>query len=180
MRTSIRLAVLFTSFCLSWSTTIVAKDGSATAQKAAPVVAKKKYHYNPWKDDPNYRFYISGKVALAPELDPAGKGFREVYIELYTTAAEDSKPYAWTKYVLAADPTGTFLDFKVTEKNIHFTSLYPDRNIAMPTLKIRLTKYGLMGAESPGDMVGILQGVKIGDDELIVTVNRVAAPVFAH
>ena len=159
---------------------MLAKGGSATVQKTAPVVAKKKYHYNPWKDDPNYRFYLSGKVALAPGLAPAGKDFREVYIELYTTAAEDSKPYAWTKYVLAADPTGTFLDFKVTEKNIHFTSLYPDRNVPMPTLKIRLTKYGLMGAESPGDMVGLLQGVKIGDDELIITVNRVAAPVFAH
>ena len=184
MRMHSKLTVLLTSIYLSWSLPALAKgdgDGNhASKHKSTQAPAKKKYHYNPWKDDPTYKFYLSGKIALAPELNAAAKDVREVYIELYTAGTEGAQPYAWTKYVLIADPSGDFLDFKVTEKNIHFNSLYPDRNTPMPTLKIRLTKYGLMGAESPGDLVGIIQGVKIGDDELVVTVNRPATPVYAH
>ena len=115
----------------------------------------------------------AGKILLKDNLAAEANGIRTLFIVLYDLDSPKPMPYGAVKEVLDQDPpAGEFFDFLVTREKIQ--TMNP--NAPLPKrlrLKVRLDRDGQGGMDQPGDLVGTLEGVSLGDSTSRIVISEV-------
>lgn len=104
---------------------------------------------------------LDGKLA-----EKASVGIRTLYIILYNAQSAAPMPYGALKVDLDKDPKGSVFKGTLDSSNVMMMSGGP-----LPEslkIKARLDKDGSAGKDSPGDLVGLAEQVKLGSDVSIV------------
>lgn len=120
--------------------------------------------------------YASGTVEISPDLVPAAKGMRTLYIVALPPAESGMRmPLGAARYNVSEDASGKFLSFTLTPETMQ---LMPGAGGMMPgefRLKARLDADGAGGMDQPGDLTGEVATVKNGSEGITITINRVAS-----
>lgn len=114
----------------------------------------------------------SGKVVIKPELVSQAQGMRTVYIIVRDPTSPMPMPLGALATTISSDPKGTVLEFKLTKDNLRMMSAMDDQHPAKITIKARLDWDGLGGADTPGDIVGLVEQVDWGSQGLTVELDQ--------
>jgi hypothetical protein len=87
-------------------------------------------------------------------------GLRTLYIIVYDSQSSMPMPYGALKIDLSKDPQGTVYKGSLNSNNINVMSGGPLPETLR--IKARLDRDGSAGKDSPGDVVGTIEGVKKG------------------
>lgn len=113
-------------------------------------------------------------VSLEVSIDDAAlvkkdAGIRTLYVILYDAESQRPMPYGAIKIDLKEDAKGTFYTGDLTSDNVQAMGGGPvPKNLR---LKARLDKDGSAGMDSPGDLVGTAEKVKVGD-KVKIKINK--------
>ena len=113
--------------------------------------------------------YAKGQVVLAPELNVAAKGIHTLFI--IASRVDGPMPLGAFKKTLGSDAEGAFYDFVLTKDNMQLMAgdgTWP----AEIKLKARLDMDGFAGPDQPGDIVGEVFPVALGQDGIEIRLNR--------
>ncbi len=114
----------------------------------------------------------SGKVVLKPELISQAQGMRTVYLIVRDPASPMPMPLGAMVTTISGDPNGTVLEFKLTKDNMRMMAAVDEQHPAKITIKARLDLDGLGGADTPGDIVGMVEQVDWGSQELTIELDQ--------
>jgi hypothetical protein len=94
-------------------------------------------------------------------------GIRTLYVIVYDTESKMPMPYGAMKVELKADAKGSIYKGELTTANV--VSMNPGAPLPKTLrLKARLDKDGAAGKDQPGDAVGNIASVKVGETAKIV------------
>jgi hypothetical protein len=125
--------------------------------------------------------YASGIVEISPELVPAAKGMRTLFLVALPPAESGMRmPIGAARFSVSQDASGRFVHFALTPETMQV--MPGSASGGMPAqfrLKARLDADGTAGMDQPGDLVGELESVTTGSRNLVITINRVASGVVS-
>jgi hypothetical protein len=109
----------------------------------------------------------SVEITVDDKVAKNAAGVRTLYVIVYDNESKMPMPYGAMKIELKADAKGSIYKGDLTTANVQRMSA----QAALPKsirLKARLDKDGSAGMDQPGDVVGKLDNVKVGDAAKIV------------
>lgn len=113
---------------------------------------------------------VRGRVVLAPEVAPAARGVRTLY--LIVSPSERPMPFGAFRKSLGADPEGEVYEFALTLDNLQRMRMdepWPESF----KVKARLDRDGAAGPDQLGDLVGEVTGLTPGAKDVVVNIGRV-------
>ncbi len=111
-----------------------------------------------------------GTIELTPELAGSAQGITTLFIIINDADSPRPMPYGAVKEHLSADFTQPFT-FTLTREKM--TMMNPDAPLPQNMrLKARLDRDGVAGVDQPGDLVGIVDGVKFGGSGVTLRIDR--------
>ncbi len=111
-----------------------------------------------------------GTIHISKELEASAKGVRTLFISVYDSESRRPRPYGALKAILKQDAKGRIYEFDINPQNI--VVMNPAANPQVLRIKAKLDKDGGAGPDRPGDLVGIVRGIKRGS-EVKITIDRV-------
>lgn len=114
--------------------------------------------------------FARGKVVLADNLKDDATGIRTLYITVFDQN-RPMPPYGAFRKTLSEDPAGEVYEFAVTQERLQVMmegSPWP----ATARIKARLDRDGLGGPDQPGDLVGEVESVQPGTQDLVITIDK--------
>ena len=118
----------------------------------------------------------SGSVILPENLTPQAQGMRTLYI--IVRDAESPMPMPWGALVttLQEDPKGRVYSFLLTRENLRIMNpgAEPPKNLQ---LKARLDMDGMGGADTQGDIVGLIKSVPFGTQNIEIQLTNLITEV---
>ena len=113
----------------------------------------------------------SGKLKLGDGLNAKAKGIRTVFLVVYDPASRRPMPYGAQKMTLAKDASGEFTEFKITTTSLR--TMGAGGAVPNPLrIKARLDKDGNAGMDQPGDIVGMIENVKLGTKSVSILLDK--------
>ncbi len=112
--------------------------------------------------------YARGKVVLSDDLTEKAKGIETLFI--IASGMDRPMPLGALKKTLRGDAKGEVYEFVLTNESM----MRMDPNGAFPEqfkLKARLDRDGTAGPDQPGDLVGEVNPVHLGDD-IVIRIDR--------
>jgi len=115
---------------------------------------------------------LSGKLVLAKNRTAQAKGIRTVFLTLQDPASESRMPCAAEKFTLTKDASGEFYTFELTTDTL--------KMMGCPTVpekfnvKAKLDKDDSANPDAPGDIIGVLKGVKKGSKNIVIDLKDAA------
>lgn len=116
--------------------------------------------------------YASGTIFLDESLIPQAKGIRTVFITLFDSENTTGMPYGAIKYVLGSDSETEVLEFTLTRDNLRVMNEHASIPKSM-RIKARLDRTGQAGPDKPGDLIGELNPITLGANDVKLVINRV-------
>jgi hypothetical protein len=113
--------------------------------------------------------YAKGTVVLAPELTAAAKGIHTLFI--IASGPDKPMPLGAFRKTLSRDAEGAFYDFVLTKDNMQ-RMMGEDEWPAQFKLKARLDQDGSAGPDQPGDIVGEVFPVTLGQSDIEIRLTR--------
>lgn len=107
------------------------------------------------------------EVTVEDKVAKAATGVRTLYVIVYDNESKMPMPYGAMKVDLKADAKGSIFKGDLTTANVQ--RMNPQAPFPKSIrLKARLDKDGNAGMDQPGDVVGKVDGIKVGDNAKIV------------
>ncbi len=107
------------------------------------------------------------EVTVEDKVAKAAAGVRTLYVIVYDNESKMPMPYGAMKVDLKADAKGSIFKGDLTTANVQ--RMNPQAPFPKTIrLKARLDKDGNAGMDQPGDAVGKVDGIKVGDNAKIV------------
>lgn len=114
--------------------------------------------------------YAGGQIELSPDLARDAQGINTLFIIVNDPASPMPMPLGAVKERLDSDFTGSFSFTLTKEKMIMMNPDAPMPKVLR--LKARLDKDGVAGVDQPGDLVGIIDSVNLGDSNVLIRIDR--------
>jgi len=117
--------------------------------------------------------FARGSVVISDELAASAQGVRTLFI--IATGPDRPMPLGAFRKTLGSDAKGEFYEFVLTKDNMQRMmgdEPWPETF----KLKARLDGDGTAGPDQPGDLVGEVYPVKLGDEGVTIRINRLVAP----
>ena len=111
-----------------------------------------------------------GKIVLSDDLVDKAKGIHTLFI--IVSGNDRPMPLGAMRKTVGDDLKGEIYEFALTNEAMQRM----DMNTPWPEefrLKARLDQDGQGGMDQPGDLVGILEHVKLGSEGLVLKIDRV-------
>lgn len=112
-----------------------------------------------------------GKILLSPQLESQSQGMRTVYIIVKDPASAMPMPYGAMSTTLSNDPKGSVMSFMLTKDNLRIMNATADHPKTI-TIKARLDMDGMGGADSAGDIVGIVENIPWGSRDIQINLDQ--------
>ncbi len=112
-----------------------------------------------------------GKILLSPQLESQSQGMRTVYIIVKDPASAMPMPYGAMSTTLSNDPKGVVMSFMLTKDNLRIMNASADHPKTI-TIKARLDMDGMGGADSAGDIVGIVENIPWGSRDIQINLDQ--------
>ena len=113
----------------------------------------------------------SGTVELDPELTEKAKNISTLFIIVRDSNSPAPMPIGAARKTIGAGATGAFYDFVLTKEFLQL--MVAETNLPENlTIKARLDVDGMGGADTPGDLVGDVTGIKLGSKGFQIKINR--------
>jgi hypothetical protein len=114
----------------------------------------------------------SVEITVDDKVASAATGVRTLYVIVYDSESQRPMPFGAMKVELKADAKGSIYKGDLTTANVQ--RMNPHAPIPKTIrLKARLDKDGNAGMDQPGDVVGKLDSVKVGESARIVINTKV-------
>lgn len=113
--------------------------------------------------------FARGSVIISDELAASAKGVRTLFI--IASGPDRPMPLGAFRKTLGADAAGEFYEFVLTKDNMQRMmgeEAWPETF----KLKARLDVDGGAGPDQPGDLVGEVYPVKLGDEGVTIKIGR--------
>ncbi|MBM4250701.1 MAG: hypothetical protein FJ146_01890 [Deltaproteobacteria bacterium] len=117
--------------------------------------------------------FARGSVVIGEELVASARGVQTLFI--IATGPDRPMPLGAFRKTLGTDAQGEFYEFVLTKDNMQRMmgdEPWPDTF----KLKARLDVDGTAGPDQPGDLVGEVYPVRLGDEGVTIKINRLIAP----
>jgi hypothetical protein len=114
--------------------------------------------------------YVAGTVELPSEMRAEAEGIQTMFVTVFDEESPMPMPYGAMKERLPADLSQT-IEFSLTKEKMQIMN--PDSR--MPRymrVKVRFDKDGMGGADQPGDLVGVVEHVQFGADNVRVKIQQ--------
>jgi hypothetical protein len=114
--------------------------------------------------------YARGQIVVAPELAQVAQGIQTLFV--IVSGTEMPMPYAAVRRTLKTSLADEPYRLILTDENVQKMremELWP----AQFKLKARLDRDGVAGPDQPGDLVGEVPLVNAGDQNVVITIDRV-------
>jgi hypothetical protein len=114
--------------------------------------------------------YVAGTVELPTEMRSEAEGIQTMFVTIFDEESPMPMPYGAMKERLPAD-LGQPIEFSLTKEKMQIMN--PDAR--MPRymrVKVRFDKDGMGGADQPGDLVGIVEHVQFGADNVRLKIQQ--------
>lgn len=114
--------------------------------------------------------YVAGTVELPSEMRAEAEGIQTMFVTVFDEESPMPMPYGAMKERLPADLTQP-IEFSLTKEKMQIMN--PDSR--MPRymrVKVRFDKDGMGGADQPGDLVGIVEHVQFGADNVRLKIQQ--------
>ena len=114
--------------------------------------------------------YVAGTVELPSEMRVEAEGIQTMFVTVFDEESPMPMPYGAMKERLPADLTQP-IEFSLTKEKMQIMN--PDSR--MPRymrVKVRFDKDGMGGADQPGDLVGIVEHVQFGTDNVRLKIQQ--------
>ncbi len=118
--------------------------------------------------------YAAGKIEVAPEFKEDAQAFETLFVIVFDPDSPMPMPMGAMKERL----NGGFKDgfsFALTKEKMLRMAMAGGDDSQHPKylrIKARLDKDGLAGPDQPGDLVGIVENVPFGSDQVIVKIEK--------
>lgn len=114
--------------------------------------------------------YVAGTVELPSEMRADAEGIQTMFVTVFDEESPMPMPYGAMKERLPADLTQP-IEFSLTKEKMQLMN--PDAR--MPRymrVKVRFDKDGMGGADQPGDLVGVVEHVQFGADNVRLKIQQ--------
>lgn len=115
--------------------------------------------------------YVAGTVELPSELRADAEGIRTMFVTIFDEESQMPMPYGAMKEYLPQDLSQP-IEFALTKEKMQLMN--PDSS-HMPRymrVKVRFDKDGMGGADQPGDLVGVVEHVPFGTDNVRLKIQQ--------
>lgn len=118
--------------------------------------------------------FATGRVVLDPSLEDKAKDIRTLFIVIHDADSPMPMPYGAIKENLSEGAkAGTLVDFLITKERVQAMGGGMDRPLPKNMrLKARLDLDGLGGMDQPGDLIGVVEGVPFGAENVEIKINQ--------
>lgn len=116
--------------------------------------------------------YLQADIELSEELRESARGMRTLYIILFDDGPNAMPmPYGAIQRKLSDDASGEFYRLTATPEAVQV--MIETRPVPRKwRLKVRLDRDGFGGPDQPGDLVGTLSNIAMGETGLKVTIDK--------
>lgn len=112
-----------------------------------------------------------GRVTIKSDLVAQAQGMRTVYIIVRDPSSPMPMPYGAMATTISGDASDKVLDFKLTKENLRVMSAASEHPQKI-TIKARLDMDGLGGADSAGDIVGMVENIDWGSRNIEISLDQ--------
>jgi hypothetical protein len=114
--------------------------------------------------------YVAGTVELPSEMQADAAGIRTMFVTIFDEESPMPMPYGATKEYLPDDLSQP-IAFYLTKEKLQLMN--PDaRAPRYMRVKVRFDKDGMGGADQPGDLVGIVEHVQFGAENVRLKIQQ--------
>jgi hypothetical protein len=114
--------------------------------------------------------YVAGTVELPGEMQADAAGIRTMFVTIFDEESQMPMPYGAMKEYLPDDLSKP-IEFYLTREKLQLMN--PDaRTPRYMRVKVRFDKDGMGGADQPGDLVGIVEHVQFGADNVRLKIQQ--------
>jgi hypothetical protein len=114
--------------------------------------------------------YVAGTVELPGEMRADAEGIRTMFVSIFDEESQMPMPYGAMKEYLPDDLSKP-IEFALTKEKMQIMN----PNARMPRymrVKVRFDKDGMAGADQPGDLVGIVEHVQFGAENVRLKIQQ--------
>lgn len=114
--------------------------------------------------------YVAGTVELPSELRADAEGIQTMFVTIFDEESQMPMPYGAMKEYLPNDLSRP-IEFALTKEKMQIMN----PNMPMPRymrVKVRFDKDGMGGADQPGDLVGVVEHVQFGSDNVRLKIQQ--------
>lgn len=114
--------------------------------------------------------YVAGTVELPGEMRADAEGIRTMFVTIFDEETQMPMPYGAMKEYLPDDLSKP-IEFALTKEKMQIMN----PNARMPRymrVKVRFDKDGMGGADQPGDLVGIVEHVQFGAENVRLKIQQ--------
>jgi hypothetical protein len=116
--------------------------------------------------------FARGDIALASELIDKAKGIETLFIVVFDADNPMPMPYGAMRDKITLSGTSQISDFILTPERLQI--MRPDAPVPKNfRLKVRLDRDGQAGPDQPGDLVGQIDRVAYGTDNIHLSITQV-------